>query len=103
MKHGLERRDVPPNVNLFKSVRVHDDGSLHLDGEPVPNTHVHLRAEQDVFVVVANVAHPLDDRTDAGTPVRVTAWRAERPADDPFRHTTPERLRAFLNTEEIVR
>lgn len=102
-KHGLQRRDVPPNVNLFKSVRVHDDGSLHLDGTPAPDTHIELRAEQDVLVVVANTTHPLDDRADAGTPARVTAWRAPRPDPDPFRATTPERERAFLNTEEIVR
>lgn len=103
MKHGLQRRDVPANVNLFKSVRVDDDGSLHFDGAAAPGTHVHLRTEQDVIVVVANVTHPLDDRPASGTPVRVTAWRAPRPADDPFREGTPERMRAFLNTEELVR
>ena len=27
-KHGLGRRDLAPNVNLFKGVRVEDDGAL---------------------------------------------------------------------------
>jgi hypothetical protein len=103
-KHGLGRVDVPPTINLFKSARVAEDGALRLDGAPIAGRHVELRAEMDVVVVVANVPHPLDDReTYTGTPVRFTAWRAPRPTDDPFRATTPERLRAFQNTEEAVR
>lgn len=106
-KFGLGRGDVGPTVNLFKSVRVADDGSIALDGAPAPGTHVALRAEMDVIVVLANVAHPLDDRPEyTGTAVRATAHRATRPsepADDPFRSSTPERLRAFLNTEEAIR
>lgn len=103
MKQGLQRRDVPPNVNLFKGARVHQDGSLHFDGAPVPGGQVRLRAEQDVIVVLANAPHPLDDRDGIGSAARVTAWRAARPGYDPFRETTPERLRAFLNTEEVLR
>jgi urea carboxylase-associated protein 2 len=104
-KHGLERRDIAPNVNLFKGVRVTDDGTLHFDGAPTAPAYVELRAELDVIVLLANTPHPLDDRdTYSGTPVRVTAWRAA-PAtnDDPFRAATPERLRAFQNTDELVR
>ena len=26
LKHGLERRDIPPNVIFFKGVRIADDG-----------------------------------------------------------------------------
>ena len=38
-KHGLDRRDLPPCVNLFKGVRVNDDGTLVFDGDPTgPST-----------------------------------------------------------------
>jgi urea carboxylase-associated protein 2 len=99
-KHGLTRRDLPPSIGLFKGVRVGDDGSIDLRGDPAPGTHVALRAELDVLVVLANSPHPLDPRaTHEGTPVRCLAWRADRPDPDPFRGTSPERLRAFENTE----
>ena len=103
-KHGLGRVDVGPSINLFKSVRVAGDGSLAFDGAVRAGTHVQLRAEMDVLVVLANTPHPLDDRPDyTATTVRLTAWRAPRPDVDPFRATSPERLRAFQNTEEHVR
>jgi hypothetical protein len=103
-KHGLSRRDLPPNVNLFAAVRVGDDGSLHLDPDGAAGVHVDLRADLDVLVTVADVAHPLDTRPDhVPTPTRLTAWRAEPPdGDDPFRRATPERERAFLNNDELL-
>lgn len=104
-KHGLGRKDVAPPLNLFKSVRVAADGGLSLDGAPRPGEVVELRAELDVVVLLAVTPHPLDDRpTYDGAPVRCTAWRSEPPGpDDPARVTTPERERAFLNTDELVR
>lgn len=104
-KHGLGRADVATPVNLFKSVRVAPDGALDLDGQPKPATEVELRAELDVVVLLANSPHPLDDRAGyEGSPVRATAWRAPLPdGDDPVRHASPERARAFLNTDELVR
>jgi urea carboxylase-associated protein 2 len=102
-RHGLSRADLGPNINLFKAVRVAADGGLHLDGAPQPGTAVELRAELDVIVALANTPHPLDDRaTYTASTVRVTAWRAARPDPDPWRATTPERLRAFENTEALV-
>ena len=35
-KHGLGRRDLPPNVNLFTGVRVADDGALVFDPRACP-------------------------------------------------------------------
>lgn len=100
LKHGLARADIGPCINLFRRVRVADDGSLHLLDHQGPAA-VTLRAELDVIVLVANTPHPLDPRPayQAG-PVRLVAWHAERPAEDPWRATTPERERAFLNTED---
>jgi uncharacterized protein len=102
-KHGLERRDLPTGVNLFKRVVVADDGSLHLDGDPRPGVEVTLRAELDVVVVLANVPHPLDPRPAyTASTVRCTAWLADRPADDPLRVSSPERRRAFENTDDLL-
>jgi urea carboxylase-associated protein 2 len=103
-RFGLTKRDLGAGLNLFKGVRVADDGSLSFRGgagERAPGAHVDLRLELDVVVVLANAPHPLDPRPGYdGTPVRVTAWAAGRPGRDPFRSTTPERERAFLNTED---
>jgi urea carboxylase-associated protein 2 len=103
-KHGLGRADLAPNVTLFKTVRVDGKGDLRFDGLATEPTAVELRAEMDVLVLLANTPHPLDDRDDyAGTAVRVTAWRDDPPgSDDLFRAATPERARAFLNTDEFV-
>ena len=103
-KHGLGRVDAATPVNLFKSVRVGATGDLTLDGEPRPGTVVELRAEVDLLVVLAVTPHPLDDRAAyEGSPVRCTAWRDEPSGpDDPARSSTPERQRAFLNTDVLL-
>jgi urea carboxylase-associated protein 2 len=102
-KFGLDRRDLPPSISLFKGVRVDPDGALRLDPVPAaPGTHVDLRAELALFVSVANVPHVLDRRPDyACTPLRLTAWRgASTTHDDPIRTRTPEGQRAYLNTDD---
>jgi urea carboxylase-associated protein 2 len=102
-KHGLGRRDLPPNINLFTAVRVGADGALELDRRSTPGAQVTLRAELDLIVTVADVAHPLDDADAAVTPVRLTAWRSPAATGpDPHRDSTPERVRAFQNTEELL-
>jgi urea carboxylase-associated protein 2 len=104
-KHGLGPRDLPTGINLFKSAIVGADGSLRLDGAPRPGGCVELRAEMDVLVMLANVPHPLDGRAAyASSTVRCSAWRHPRAgADDPFRGSSPERARAFENTDELLR
>jgi urea carboxylase-associated protein 2 len=104
LKHGLERRDVAPNVNLFKGVRVQPDGRLAFQGGAVRGAHVEIRAELPLLVSLVNVPHPLDPRPAyEATPLRVTAWRGEPAAtDDPWRTASPEATRAYLNTEREV-
>ncbi len=102
-KFGLSRRDVGPNVNLFKSVRVDGSGALHLDGDIRPDTSVELRAEMDVLVTMSNTPHPLDDRPDySSTPVRCVAWLPGHDAGgaEGGGGSTPERRRAFENTAD---
>ncbi|MDJ0785264.1 MAG: urea carboxylase-associated family protein [Myxococcota bacterium] len=101
-KHGLGKRDLCPNVNLFKGVRVDDAGNLLFEERaPAPGQALTLRAEMRVLVVLVNAPHVLDPRPEyTATPVRVTAWAGElAPLDDPVRNSSPERLRAFENVE----
>lgn len=102
-RRDLGRRDLTSGLNLFTAVTVEDDGSLHRMAPTGGRSHVELRAELDVVVLLAVGPHPLDDRdTFTAGPVRVTAWAAERPHPDPFRSTSPERQRAFENTEAFL-
>jgi uncharacterized protein len=103
-KHGLSRRDVAPNVNLFRGVRVGGDGALELQPPSPAGSHVLLRCDLDVLVTVVDVPHPLDARPayTAGR-LRLTAWRGEpAPPDDSARTTAPEAERAHANTDLAV-
>lgn len=104
-KHGLARRDIVPNVNLFKGVRVEADGALTFVGDAShAGAIVELRAELPVIVAVANTPHVLDPRPAyTVTPLRVTAW-SDRPTtrDDARWGATPEGERAYLQTEEFL-
>ena len=105
-KHGLQRRDVHPCVNLFKGARIEADGTIAPRIGPFePGRSLVLRAEMDVIVVIANCPHVLDPREDwTVTPLRATAWRGPvTPENDPIRTATPEGLRAFLNVEDYFR
>ncbi|MEM9033736.1 MAG: urea amidolyase associated protein UAAP1 [Actinomycetota bacterium] len=103
-KRGMGRRDVAPNVNLFKRVRVAPDGSLQLTHLDAAGAEVLLVAEMDVVITIVDVPHPLDQRVPySAGPLRVTAWRGEpTPGNDPIRTATPEAERAFLNTDAEV-
>lgn len=105
-KHGLQRRDVHPCVNLFKGARIEADGAIVPQIGPFePGRGLILRAEMDVIVVIANCPHVLDPRKDwTVTPLRASAWRGPvTPEDDPIRNATPEGLRAFQNVEDYFR
>jgi len=104
-KHGLSRRDVHPCINLFKGVRISADGAVVAQlGSFAPGRSLVLRAEMDLILIIANCPHILDARPWSITPLRATAWRGPiTAADDPVRTATPERLRAFLNTEDMYR
>lgn len=105
-KHGLQRRDVHPCVNLFKGTRIEADGTITpLMGPYDAGRTMVLRTEMDVIVVIANCPHVLDPRPQwSVSPLRVSAWRGPVTAqDDPIRTATPEGLRAFQNVEDYFR
>jgi urea carboxylase-associated protein 2 len=102
-KYGLGRKDIPANVNFFKSVKVEEDGALTFNPHSSkPGDYIELRAEMNALVVLANTPHVLDARPIyTATPVRVLAYRGEITGeDDPIRNSTPEASRAFQNVED---
>jgi urea carboxylase-associated protein 2 len=103
LKFGLGKKDIAPNINLFKTVRVADDGSLQFSANgSKPNDFIEFRAEMNVLIVAANIPHVLDPRPKfTATPVRLTAHRGPVTAqDDPIRNASPESIRAFQNTDD---
>src|SRR3546814_12470521 len=74
-KHGLSRRDVAPNVNLFRGVRVGDDGSLELAPPSAPGSEVVLRCDLDVLVTIVNVPPRSEERRLGKECVRTCSYR----------------------------
>jgi urea carboxylase-associated protein 2 len=101
-KLGLGKQDIVPNVNFFSKVVTEDDGSFaFVPGHSKPGSYVELRAEMNVLVVLAAVAHPLDPATTyapRGVQIQVRAGEAPGP-DDACRVSRAETRRAFENTE----
>lgn len=103
LKYGMGKKDIMPNINLFKRVDIGVDGGLHFVSAPgKAGEFVELRAEMNVLIVAANTPHVLDPRsTYSCSPARLLAYHGPpTPPDDPIRNASPESLRTFLNTED---
>ncbi|HEY8932547.1 MAG TPA: urea amidolyase associated protein UAAP1 [Rariglobus sp.] len=101
-KHGLNQRDLVPNVNFFSKLATNSDGRLSF----VPNharagDHLDLRAELDVLVILTTCHHPLDPSPAYGPKsVKLQLWRSAPPASDDYCRTyRPENERALYNSE----
>jgi urea carboxylase-associated protein 2 len=101
-KHGLNARDLVPNVNFFSKLVADDAGRLSF----VPNharagDFIDLRAEMDLLVILTTCHHPMDTSPAYGPkPVRLQLWRSDPPAPDDYcRAYRPENERAFYNSE----
>lgn len=105
-KHGLGRRDLVANCNLFTKVAVGEHGALEfVPGNSPAGASVTLRFELDCLVVLCGVPHPLDP---------VAAW-SPRPvglvledvapagAEDPVRNACAENGRGFAASEAVLR
>jgi uncharacterized protein YcgI (DUF1989 family) len=58
---GMGPRDLHASVNWFSKVAPADDGSLSfVSGHSRAGDSVTLRTEQDVLILLATVAHPMD-------------------------------------------
>lgn len=104
LKHGLSPRDLPAGVTFLKGASVADDGALTFTGGAGAGASVTIKAELPLVVLIANVPHPLDPRTEyVSTPLRVLAWKGEPTVlDDPLATGTPEARRAYLNTVDYA-
>ena len=77
--HGLEKRDIPNNINFFMNVPVTPDGGLTFeDGISEAGKYVEMRAAQDVLGLISNCPQ-LNNPCNAynPTPVQVLIWAAD--------------------------
>lgn len=78
-KHGMSKRDVVPNINLFMNVPIEPTGEMTIvDGISAPGDYVELKAEMDVLLVISNcpqINNPCNGFDP--TPVRVLVWDDE--------------------------
>ena len=78
-KHGMSKRDVVPNINLFMNVPIEPTGEMTIvDGISAPGDYVELKAEMDVLLVISNcpqINNPCNGFDP--TPVRVLVWDGE--------------------------
>ena len=74
--HGLEKRDIPSNINFFMNVPVTPEGKLTFeDGISDSGKYVEMRAEMDVLILISNcpqLNNPCNGWNP--TPVQVLAW-----------------------------
>ena len=105
LKHGLDRRDLPPSVSFFQGVRVQADGTFDWLGSAGANTSVELLLHVDAIVLVANTAHPLDPRPEfTCSPLLIHAWPTPADLDrlsagDLVGPLGPEHRQAIANTD----
>ena len=76
---GLEKRDLPHNINFFMNVPVTPEGGLTFeDGVSGPGKYVEMRAEMNVLAVISNCPQ-LNNPCNAynPTPVQVLIWNPD--------------------------
>ncbi len=102
-KHGLGKKDIVPNLNLFSKVVSDEVGKLgYVEGASAAGSVIELRFEMDTLVVLTTCQHPLDPNPNyAPKPMKLEVFAADPvAADDPCRISRPENERAFTNTED---
>ncbi len=76
---GMEKRDIPSNINFFMNVPVTPEGGLTFeDGISHPGKYVEMRAETDVLAMISNCPQ-LNNPCNAydPTPVQVLIWNGQ--------------------------
>ncbi|MDP2227320.1 MAG: urea carboxylase-associated family protein [Moraxellaceae bacterium] len=100
-KHGLNRRDLVANLNVFSKVSTDADGNLAFQpGHAQAGSCVDLRADMNVLVVMAVVQHPLDPSPlYAPVPVKAEIWQCGiAKEEDVCRLSRAENARGLANT-----
>lgn len=94
-KHGLGKRDLAANLNLFSRVVADADGNLVLAAKAPAGAAVELLFEMDTLVVLHTAPHPLDASSEyPARPVRYEILPAA---------TVPEAVPAVLAHAENAR
>ena len=78
---GLNKRDLPSNINFFMNVPVSSDGGLTFaDGISGAGRYVQLRAQMDVLVLISNCPQ-LNNPCNAynPTPLELLIWEPDVP------------------------
>jgi urea carboxylase-associated protein 2 len=103
-KHGLGKRDFVANVNFFSRLDMDAEGKMNFHpGNSQAGSHVDLRAEMNVLVVLNTCQHPLDPNPKyAPKPVMLTVLKTPPPGPDDFcRNFRAENQRSFILTERL--
>jgi urea carboxylase-associated protein 2 len=101
-KYGLSMRDMAAPINFFSKVVVDDRGNMNfVTGHSKPGTHVELRAEMNVLVILNTCQHPLDPNPRyEPQPIQLFVRKVPAPdANDLCRMSRPENGRGFVLTE----
>jgi hypothetical protein len=101
-KWGLGPRDLTANVNFFSRVTVGEDGSMKFHPRnSMSRSHVELRAEMNVLVILNTCQHPLDPNPKYDPKPARLSIRKSPPAGptDICRRFRPENSRGFTLTE----
>lgn len=75
-QYGMDKRDIPENINFFMNVPVTSDGGLTFeDGISDAGKYVELQANMDVIILVSNCPQ-LNNPCNAynPTPVEILVW-----------------------------
>jgi urea carboxylase-associated protein 2 len=58
-KHGLGKRDLVPNINLFSKVIADESGTLsYIEGHSKASDFIDIRFDMNVLVVLSTAPHP---------------------------------------------
>jgi urea carboxylase-associated protein 2 len=103
-KHGLDRRDLVANINLFTKLAIDDGGGLSFEAtNSIAGSQITLRFELDTLVILASAPHPLDPSPEFNArPVRLSLNRVVPPAaDDLVRTWCTENARGMAESETL--
>lgn len=105
-KHGLGKRDIVPNVNLFSKVYVNEDGSMHFEPQTSgKGDYVSLRTEMKVLVVLSNTPHPLFPKGNyPGGNIKIEVFESDvvDAKKDICYQSRPENFRAWETTQAYL-
>jgi|GEM_PF-1453594 uncharacterized protein YcgI (DUF1989 family) len=103
-KHGLGDADLHGCVNFFSKVAIDERARLRfVPGHAQAGDTVSLRTEQDLLMIAAATAHPMNDTdvdTSAGVRVAVAVAAPPAPNDEPAQFR-PESARALEQTKRV--